>query len=279
VAKVKIRAGAKTLSVDGVSPRLSKRGLMSVAVLEPLVEAEVLDISHNAIRSFAELPRLPKVHTLHAYGNPLRDLKGIERLPALKKLYVDAASPAGITRATSVDTLLLKTKAKDLRFLAGMKLSYLGLVAPLTSFAGIDKLPALGELVIHAAKLGKLAPLAHRTLWKLIISESGLTRVPALDTPALLLALVGDNAVASIGAIKAPVLRELDVSSNPLTHLEGLENLGGLEQLTVEGRRIKTIAKATDTKLRALGDKLVVRAAAKGGVTTYAAFSATRKIV
>ncbi|HTL35200.1 MAG TPA: hypothetical protein VL326_18860 [Kofleriaceae bacterium] len=275
---VKLVLGDKAIRVDNRVAKLSNKKLRSLAPLAPLGEVEELDIGYNALTSLADMPRFPKLHTLQAFGMKLEDLRGIERAPALARVSADVKDASALRKLRNLTHVWLTTQAKDLRFLAGLpKLQYIAITAPLTSLAGIERLPSLGELVVHGAKLSRLKAVTHPVLWKLIVSDSGLQQVPDVRTPKLLLALFHDNAISRMGKLDAPVLRNLNVSGNPLTHLEGLDHLKGLEELSFDGRRIKTIAKATDAHLRGIGQLRL--SVASRGVADYATYAAKKPIV
>lgn len=173
---------------------------------------------------------------------------------------------------------MLTTPAKDLRFLGAQpNLRYLSLSAPLTSLAGLERFPNLGELIVHDAKLTRLKRVAHSKIWKLIIPNSQLTTIPQLDLPALTSLLLYKNRITEISGLgNVPKLAYLALHGNKIPVLDGLEKLTALEKLLFDGRFVKAISRATDAALRAR-TRLELRAGSRA--TPYAQFAATKTII
>jgi Leucine-rich repeat (LRR) protein len=270
--------GRKTIRVDADTPRIARRGLRSLAILEPIAGARELDVSNNDLRSLRDMPRMPNLRTLHLTGNRLADVEGIARVaPALHTLYAGhIADPSGLARLRHLRVLMLATGERDLRFLQRSSVGYLAIDAPLRSLNGLERLTNLGELVVHGAKLARLTEISHRKLWKLIMPDCGLRSIPRLTTPALQILFLYDNPITEMGDLgKAPKVGDLQLENTKIRTLEGLERLHNLHHLNIPGRTITRITATTDRNLRGLSD-LALRT---GSTRSYAVFAARRTII
>jgi protein phosphatase 1 regulatory subunit 7 len=250
-----LQLGGKRVRVNDRQLRLKGKKLTSLAFLEDLPDLEELTLEDNGLASLRDLPRLPKLRALDITRNPLTDLAGIDHAPALERLFIDCKvkKPQALGRLPRLQVLMMNVVAADLRFLgAARALTYLSVSGPLRSLRGLEACPRLGELLVHGASLQRLEVIEHAPLWKLFMNDCGLTRVPQLKTPRLLIASFEGNAITDVQNVKGlPKLRDLNLSDNPLTHLSGLTGLPALAELDLDVRKLKSAELATDQALRA----------------------------
>ncbi|MDR2147417.1 MAG: leucine-rich repeat protein [Tannerella sp.] len=201
-------------------------------------------------RNCYQLDSKGEITWLNLSGNQLTEIKGLEQLTGLRKLYLyenQLTEIKGLEQLTGLQTLDLSynqlTEIKGLEQLTGLQeldLSY----NQLSEIKGLEQLIGLKTLSLYNNQLAEIKGLEQLTglqeldlSWTLIAEIKGLERLTQLQ----ILELFGNKITEIKGLEQLKQLQTLNLSGNQLAEIKGLEQLKQLQTLNLSGNQLTEI--------------------------------------
>ncbi|KAI9706774.1 MAG: Protein phosphatase 1 regulatory subunit sds22 [Bogoriella megaspora] len=193
--------------------------------LDQLTGLTTLDLSFNKIKHIKNLDHLKKLKDLYFVQNKIQTIENLEGLSVLRNLELGAnriREIQNLDTLTSLEELWLGknkiTELKNLDTLTNLKILSIQ-SNRLTSLSGLPHIPNLTDLHISHNAISSLAPLAEPPTTT-VAQTNGSSTVTN-----------GSTAPLDAPSVPTPSLRVLDISSNPIKSLHGLQRLKHLEEL------------------------------------------------
>ena len=187
-----------------------------------------LNLSDNEITEIKGLEQLTQLQKLYLSCNKITEIKGLEQLTQLQKLNLyhnNITEIKGLEQLTQLQELDLSHNQ-------------------ITEIKGLEQLTQLQELDLSCNKITEIKGLEQLTqLQKLDLFINQITEIKGLEQLTQLQKLdLANNRITEIkGLEQLTQLQELDLADNQITEIKGLEQLTQLQELYLYGNQITEI--------------------------------------
>jgi len=249
---------------QGVVSPFDKSG-PSDSQLEAIEKMVLVQFSDFTMLPAKKLIRLKEIKILNHQKIQIENFNGIEQLPQLEFLEIDAAgdSPLDISSLGAVRSLkILKipycplADPRQLSILKGLtQLDVAGCgLKDLSSIAALDKLE---ELRLDENKIASLAPLKElKNLRRLNLDETRINDLTALSSLAKIEKLsAADNQISDISSLaQLKSLSDLNLFKNKITDVNALVDLKNLRVLNLSQNHVHGVASLKQPSIKIYWD-------------------------